>query len=462
MLNIKSSSRVRLYLLIFDFLCLNLSIFLTFYFDFSGSGKPSSVPVLFFILLFNLSWIVCCSPLRLYQFRFNYLKYLRQCLKAYFLFSFLVVIYFLLLSIPDQRKILVWVILPFLLVFLVGLLMSRLLSLFFIRLMIQSKHLCKSVVIIGNGSLLSRMVSYFIHPYSGFRLIGVFSEESQINNVSYLGNPLDSFDYIKDHKIMEIYVLYSALSEEHLSILARLANLSGSNMRIVGDFHQRFHTYINYQVFGSDLLVMNFRREPLENSINCFYKRSFDLFILALTFILVLWWLFPLIALLIWLDNPGPVLFRQVRTGWNNQNFICYKFRSMVLNDTSNSKEAVRNDKRITRIGKILRKTNMDELPQLINVARGDMSIVGPRPHMLSQTQQFASIIEQYLVRHQIKPGLTGYAQVNGLRGGASLDAMGKRVCYDVWYMEHWSLWLDLKIVLKTALLMISGDKNAY
>jgi len=173
-------------------------------------------------------------------------------------------------------------------------------------------------------------------------------------------------------------------------------------------------------------------------------------------------WLLPIIMLLVKLSSKGPVFFKQQRTGLGNTSFWCYKFRTMKVNTNSDRTQATKNDKRITRIGSFLRKSNLDELPQIFNVLKGEMSIVGPRPHMLKHTEEYSAQIDNYLVRHFAKPGITGWAQVNGCRGETTeLEQMEDRIDYDIWYIENWSLLLDLKIIFMTAFNMFKGDKNA-
>ncbi|WP_316910344.1 sugar transferase [Cytophaga hutchinsonii] len=179
--------------------------------------------------------------------------------------------------------------------------------------------------------------------------------------------------------------------------------------------------------------------------------------------ILLCSWLFPLLAIIIKLSSPGPVFFIQKRSGRNNEEFDCYKFRSMSVNKDSDKVQATVNDSRVTAIGKFLRKSNLDELPQFINVLIGNMSVVGPRPHMLKHTADYSAIIDKFMVRHLIKPGITGWAQVNGFRGATIQPRyMMKRVRYDLWYIENWTFLLDLQIIVMTAYTMIRGDKNAF
>jgi undecaprenyl-phosphate galactose phosphotransferase/putative colanic acid biosynthesis UDP-glucose lipid carrier transferase len=166
---------------------------------------------------------------------------------------------------------------------------------------------------------------------------------------------------------------------------------------------------------------------------------------------------------LIKLDSPGPIFFKQERSGRDNQVFTCIKFRTMKVNMKANEKQATREDKRITKLGAFLRKSNIDEMPQFFNVFLGNMSVVGPRPHMLKQTELYSELINNYLVRHYAKPGITGWAQVNGFRGETKeLKDMKDRVDYDIWYIENWSFLLDLKIIYQTVSNVFRGDENAF
>jgi putative colanic acid biosysnthesis UDP-glucose lipid carrier transferase len=201
----------------------------------------------------------------------------------------------------------------------------------------------------------------------------------------------------------------------------------------------------------------------LQEMRNQMKKRVFDVVFSSIVIILVLSWLVPIVAILIKLDSKGPVFFKQLRSGKNNLKFLCFKFRSLHVNAEADSKQVVRRDARFTRIGRFLRKTNIDELPQFFNVLKGDMSIVGPRPHMLKHTEEYSTILNQYMVRHFVKPGITGLAQISGFRGEIKKhEQLHKRVEYDILYMENWSMWQDLKIIMLTVYITFKGDKNAF
>jgi putative colanic acid biosynthesis UDP-glucose lipid carrier transferase len=209
--------------------------------------------------------------------------------------------------------------------------------------------------------------------------------------------------------------------------------------------------------------VITPRHEPLQNAYNRLSKRIFDIVFSLLVIVLILSWLFPILAFAIKYQSKGPVLFKQLRTGKKNRSFWCYKFRSMKMNALSDSKQAQKEDDRITPIGKFIRRTSLDELPQFFNVLLGQMSVVGPRPHMLKHTHDYNDQINNFMVRHFVKPGITGLAQVSGFRGETRrVSDMERRVNADIDYMQHWSLFKDIKICLLTVLVTLKGDENAF
>ena len=197
-------------------------------------------------------------------------------------------------------------------------------------------------------------------------------------------------------------------------------------------------------------------------------KRAVDFIFSSLVIIFLMSWLYPLIGLLIKISSPGPIPFKQERWSRNNRRFIAYKFRSMnqyykETDETGKYRQATKNDIRVTKIGKFIRKTNIDEIPQFINVFLGQMSVVGPRPHPTPLNIESNKNIDNYMVRHLVKPGITGWAQINGYRGETKdINLMKKRLEYDLWYIENWTFWLDFEIIVQTIWLLIKGDPNAY
>jgi putative colanic acid biosynthesis UDP-glucose lipid carrier transferase len=205
-----------------------------------------------------------------------------------------------------------------------------------------------------------------------------------------------------------------------------------------------------------------FTSNRVKSRANVTVKRAFDIFFASLVTVFVLSWLIPLIGIIIKLDSKGPVFFKQLRTGKHGQPFYCLKFRSMTPNTDSDHRQATQGDNRVTKVGAFLRKTSLDELPQFLNVLWGEMSVVGPRPHMVKHTEDYSLVIDNFMDRHVIMPGITGWAQISGHRGETKeTAAMAKRVNADIWYMENWSFLLDLRIVLMT-FACLKGNEKAY
>jgi putative colanic acid biosynthesis UDP-glucose lipid carrier transferase len=202
-------------------------------------------------------------------------------------------------------------------------------------------------------------------------------------------------------------------------------------------------------------------KTPLNNLFNLILKRGFDIVLSFIFLVAVFPIIYIVLGIAIKLSSPGPIFFKQKRTGKQCKIFHCYKFRSMQIND--DMEPATANDPRITRVGRFIRRTNLDELPQFINVLKGDMSVVGPRPHALWTDDEYAPAIDDYMLRYTVKPGITGWAQINGCRGETKrTEDMTKRVERDLWYMRNWTFFMDISIILKTIACMIRGDKNAY
>jgi putative colanic acid biosynthesis UDP-glucose lipid carrier transferase len=208
--------------------------------------------------------------------------------------------------------------------------------------------------------------------------------------------------------------------------------------------------------------VLTLLHNPLKNPFNSAVKRTFDILFSSIVLLLSPIIFIP-VAIGIKLSSPGPIFFKQERTGHLGRSFNCYKFRTMRVNASADTAQATKDDPRKTKFGDFLRRSSIDELPQFFNVWRGDMSVVGPRPHMLKHTELYSSIISSYMVRHVVRPGITGWAQVNGYRGITDeLWKMEKRVECDVWYIEHWNFFLDLKIIVRTVFNAIGGESNAF
>jgi len=252
---------------------------------------------------------------------------------------------------------------------------------------------------------------------------------------------------------------------EKLDLLVDIAENAGARVKLIQPFTYYMAKRLNMEYLGP-LPIVQVREEPLAKFHNRFIKRSLDLVFAGLVFLLIYWWFHLIAGLIIKVTSRGAIIFKQLRVGRNSEQFYCYKFRTM-LPDASDpdgqGKITEQEDARITRVGVFLRKTNMDELPQFLNVLRGNMSVVGPRPHLLDEDLAIRDKISKYRIRQFVKPGITGWAAVNGYRGGTpDLDLMQKRIDYDIWYIENWSFWLDMKIMWMTFWQMVTFNTGAH
>lgn len=317
------------------------------------------------------------------------------------------------------------------------------------------------VVVIGYDRNLQKMLDIFNEPDFGYRYKGYF-HGNKCKDESYLGTVESSYEYILKNEIDEIYCLASQLSRLELKKLINFSDNNFKKVKIVPDNKEVFTRAMNTELFGS-IPVFNVRNSPLEKNYAKYGKRIFDVLFSSLVIIFLLSWLTPILSLLIYRESPGPLFFRQRRNGYNKRSFWCYKFRSMAVNTTANSQGCIKNDPRITKLGRILRKTNIDELPQFLNVFLGDMSVVGPRPHMEAHTASFSQSVDKYLVRHFAKPGITGLAQVKGYRGEITCKSdIINRTRLDIFYLEKWSFMLDFFIIYTTISNCIRGEEKAY
>jgi putative colanic acid biosynthesis UDP-glucose lipid carrier transferase len=323
----------------------------------------------------------------------------------------------------------------------------------------------KRIIIIGagkNGMELYRLMTEEL-AY-GFIVAGFFDDNIRLKEVlpNFLGKTDEVYDYVLNHDIDEIYCTLPGTQDEKI---LRLLNFSEKNMirfYIVPEFYRNVKKTLVMEVMES-IPLLSVRKEPLQSAFNRAIKRSFDIVFSFFVLITVYPLLYIILGVLIKISSPGPILFKQKRTGLYGRDFECYKFRTMKVNVDADTLQAAKDDPRKTRLGDFLRKTNLDEFPQFVNVLKGDMSVVGPRPHMLKHTEQYSALIDKYMIRHLVKPGVTGWAQVTGYRGETkTLEQMEGRVKRDVWYIENWSFVLDLKIIVVTILNMFKGERNAY
>lgn len=316
----------------------------------------------------------------------------------------------------------------------------------------------RKVVIVGLNKKTDQLRKYFNdNPDYGYQLVKTFD----LNKKDKI-NINDVISFISENEIDEIYSSVAEMNNKELLSLIDYADNNLKILKFLPDNKEIYSKKLDFTYYGY-LPILSLRSIPIDEPINLFIKRSFDIFFSLLVIIGILSWLTPLIGFLIKIESKGPVFFKQKRNGLDYKEFYCYKFRSMKPNPEAHLHQIRKGDPRVTRIGKFIRKTSIDELPQFINVLKGDMSVVGPRPHMVSHTHMYAEKIDKFMVRHFIKPGITGLAQVSGFRGEVEDDDFIKnRVKYDIYYLENWSILMDIRIVFKTVFDALGGDDKAY
>lgn len=407
------------------------------------------------LVLLTLFWILLSGRTKLYSIARNltYTIYLERLVTHIFIFIFGVI---LLAKVSNndflkQDR--------FLIAICLFLLLSIIKSLIFFTLKyLRTLGINYRNVMFLNEDSSTEVLQNIFHERKdyGFR-IHHYDIESEINFKGLT-------KFWKDNGIHTMYISSETkpFSNDDEKEIYRLADLHKVRISLIPSIvKNNFFQYDLGYIETQPILVRS--RFPLDYLTNSTIKRTFDLLFSIIILLGICTWLFPIIAILIKIDSKGPVFFLQKRYGFHDEVFKCFKFRTMYVNGNSGNKTTTENDKRITRIGKFLRKTSLDEMPQFLNVLAGDMSVVGPRPHMLLVDDFYKLKIGRYSVRSLVKPGVTGLAQVNGLRGDiGDMDInMQKRILADAFYVKNWSLSLDLVIILKTIFLVIGGDKNA-
>ena len=313
----------------------------------------------------------------------------------------------------------------------------------------------RNVVVIGNNKKTEQLIETFKTRLDfGYKFRKKFCVRDEDFSL------IECFNYILDNKIDEVYCSVAELSNKQLREIVNFTENNLKVLKFIPDNKDIFTKKLSFDYYGY-VPVLSFREIPLDDPINKFIKRGFDILLSLLVLIFILSWLTPLIFILIQLESGGPVFFMQKRNGLDYREFYCYKYRSMK--PSTSGKQTTKGDARVTRVGKFIRKTSIDELPQFINVLKGNMSVVGPRPHMVKHNEDFAQKVDKFMVRHFVKPGITGLAQVSGFRGEIETNKdIVNRVKYDIFYVENWSVLLDIKIIILTVLNAVKGEEKAY
>jgi len=413
-----------------------------------------------YLLFQTTSWIIIAALFKYYEvFRFTTpVEIISKLVKQFSVFILVTIAYFPFVktAIFSGRAIAIFMSFSFLFI----LAFKYFLFYYLKKYRLTTGSNFRNAIIIGYTPEAIRLKEVFENRKDyGYRFYGYFSDRKQ--NPEILGKVDDIKSYVLEHKIDEIYCSLNEISNEKLKELIEFADDFKKAIKFIPDTKEIFSKNLKinyYELFP----VLTLQKTQLHNPYIKGVKRIFDILFSLFVILLILSWLIPILSILIKLESRGPVFFRQGRPGLDEKEFFCYKFRSMQVNGTT-EKEASKNDPRVTRIGKFMRKTSIDELPQFFNVLLGDMSVVGPRPHLWSQNKAYAKRIKKYMVRHYVKPGVTGLAQVKGFRGEIETDEdMINRIKFDVFYIENWSLIMDIKIIVQTVINIFKGEDKAY
>jgi putative colanic acid biosynthesis UDP-glucose lipid carrier transferase len=414
-------------------------------------------------LVSNMIWLVSAYSARVYieNAQPELHRFVKRTLKAFVLFATCVLLFVFLYHYFYSR---IFVVLSFVFFF-TSLILTRfglILIAFYVK---KTNRNSKRIVIVGYNDLANKFVTHFTQHRQDFQVDGYFEDQhaiSELTSLPIIGNIDECVEYAIKNNIHEIYSTISPESNKSIYAMATLAEKSLIRFKFIPDFKLFVNreTYVEYQ---DNFPILSLRPEPLEDLANSIKKRTFDIVFSLIIIIFLLSWLIPILAIFIKFSSKGPVIFKQQRSGRNNIQFTCYKLRTLKTNKEANTKQVTFKDQRITRVGRFLRKSNIDELPQFFNVLLGSMSVVGPRPHMLAHTDMYSKVMGEYMIRHFLKPGITGWAQVNGYRGEIKEETqLRNRIKHDIWYIENWSLWLDAKIIWLTIYSTFKGNKNAY
>jgi Undecaprenyl-phosphate glucose phosphotransferase len=319
----------------------------------------------------------------------------------------------------------------------------------------------RNIVVVGYGKLGIQLREHFESNRGlGYKFLGFFDhvsrEEGVVGKIDGIGA------FVKDHHVDVIFCCLPKLYSDDIKNLVDIAENNLIKIKIISDFSTITNRSLSIEKFGN-IPVINVSAIPLDKPINQLYKSTLDFLFAFVVILCLLSWLYPLLGLLIKMESKGPILFKQLRHGKNNKFFLCWKFRTMVQNDGEDDRQATRNDPRVTRVGQWMRRTSLDELPQFINVLRGEMSIVGPRPHPIKMNEQYSPQIDRFYQRHSVKPGITGLAQAKGYRGETvDFREIYGRIKLDRFYIKNWSLLLDLEIISMTIIGLFVNNEKAY
>jgi len=449
-----------------DIILCFLSFLLARFIVFEGSFPDANLYEMLFWGV-SVTWLLLCLRFDFYNFpRILFIhKIVSKNIYIIFFYIFIVAGSLFIVSTAEFSKAFLGIALLF---FSFSQILWRVFVIVFLRFYRKKGHNLRKVLIVGvNNENMSNLIEkVYLNPEYGYKISGLFTDVDDFcMNFSqcFKGKLSEVFSFLNKNTVDEIVISLSNRKSELINNLLKFSDNNLIRVSIVPEFSE--HLSHSFSIdYIQNVPIMKIRKEPLEVLSNRVFKRFFDIMFSLATIVFIFSWLFPIIVIIIKITSRGPVFFVQERTGKKGLPFRCYKFRSMYVNKNSDTLQVTKGDVRITPFGAFMRRTSIDEFPQFFNVLFNHMSLIGPRPHMLKHTEEYRGLVDKFMVRHFAKPGVTGWAQVNGFRGEIKeVTDMVNRAKADIWYIENWSFLLDLKIIFYTTRLMLfAKDKNAY
>lgn len=455
---------LQMTLIIMDLLLLNSVLFITQYALAKTIHEDTTSSYFNYWVVANVLWLVPSFILRTYASKsiLSFEHFTKRSTQVFMLWIILILFY---LFFSFEFKISRIFIFSTIIGFGFGLMVNRFLYLGIRNYFKKKDTILKKVLILGYNDTAKKLSKYFEQDSINTKLIGFIEDGNNVRELTHYPIISDLSNTLQIAKEMDIQEIFSTITPEQNKEIYNLMLQSEKEcirFKIVPNLSVFITREVHIEYFG-DLPILSLRSEPLEDVGNRIKKRVLDITVSSFVIVFILSWMIPLLGTLILLESRGPVFFRQLRTGRNKKAFKCLKFRSMRSSHDADLKQATKNDSRVTRIGKFLRKSSLDEFPQFINVFKGEMSLVGPRPHMLKHTTDYSKVVDDYMIRQFLKPGITGWAQINGYRGEiTNPEQIQMRVIKDLWYLENWSLWLDIQILFLTVYHVIKENKNTF
>jgi putative colanic acid biosynthesis UDP-glucose lipid carrier transferase len=448
---VKYSKFIRPLIILLDIIIINAVVFY-----FSDKEYINSL----FISYINFSWLLIAYYTKFYNvYRYTHiLKVFSFLASQFFVFLLAFFAYFSIFRegviISKQFVIII--------TFTVIITFFKLFSFFLLKRYRAIGRNFRSVIVFGGSKSAQSVVKLFSKRQDlGYRFYGFFSDKEGASK-KCLGSIKQGLEFSKENNIEEIYCEINATTQVQLEKIRNFCNTNKIDFNLIPENKAIYSKNFTLEYYGM-IPILKRKQLPFEKVETHVAKRIFDIFFSLTVCVFLLSWLMPILWVLVRLTSKGPFFFKQIRDGINGEQFYCYKIRSMEVNALSDQIGTTKDDSRITKMGAFLRKTSLDEFPQFFNVLKGDMSVIGPRPHMNIETEKYLKEIDNYLIRNSVKPGITGLAQVSGYRGEVQKKSdIEHRVRFDIFYIENWSFFLDIKIIFQTFLNVFKGQEKAY